>query len=305
MMAAVRFIQSMFMKLMTLFFRVVEHIGASRRRFRIARFESLPDGYAISQVGTEHYLVSTSDKVIGRSLYVRGEFDFGKFTDAWKLAGLEGAKEAVTLVDIGANVGSIGIPAVKRGYAVRCVAFEPEPLNAKLLKTNVILNDLEERFDLFQVALGDREGEILFELSDSNFGDHRVRLNEPGEGRYDEQSRKTISVPMKTLDDYADRIGNGPCLLWMDTQGFEGHVLQGASRLLQQKIPMVLEFWPYGLKRNDGFELLLKSLANSKYEYFINLDSTDKNKIPLSAESLNILCSELEEGDEFTDILVL
>ena len=304
-MMLVRFIKLKFVRIIVLLFGMVERIGASRQ-FRSPKFQSLLDDYAVSQVGAEHYLVSTSDLIIGKSLYVRGEFDFDKFALAWKLSGLEKASAEVTIIDVGANIGSIGIPAVKRGYAARCLAFEPEPLNARLLKINIILNDLEDKFDVFQVAVGNKVDEITFELSDSNFGDHRVRLNPPSDGMYGEQDRETILVPMRTLDDYSDCISTGMSIMWMDTQGFEGHVLQGANHLLEQGVPMVLEFWPYGLKRSGGYELLLESLDGSKYKYFIKLDANDTRKIPLSRVSLDVFCSELEKGvDGFADILVL
>ncbi|MDP1604441.1 MAG: FkbM family methyltransferase [Legionella sp.] len=305
-MAVVRYIKLTILKIITLFFQLIELISTSKS-LKACKFDSFIGNYVVTQSGMENYLVSTSDKVIGRALYVRGEFDFNKFIDVWELSGLNSSEKAVTLIDIGANIGSIGIPAVMRGYAERCIAFEPEPLNAKLLKINIILNDLEDKIDVFQVALGNKEGEVFFELSDSNYGDHRVRLGEPLEGRYGEQNRKTISVPMRTLNEYLNCIDEGASLIWMDTQGFEGYVLKGADRFLKYRIPLVLEFWPYGLKRSDSYKLLLESLEKSEYKHFINLNSDDKDKVSLSRKSLDMLSTELElvHEDHFTDILVL
>ena len=163
---------------------------------------------------------------------------------------------STTLVDIGANIGLIGLQAVSSGLVERCIAFEPDPVNYALLVANVQLNGLDDRFELHAVALGDRRGSCRFELSGSNCGDHRVRCERPAttENRFDESSREVIKVPMRTLDEmmsrsqtlFRDHIG----LCWMDVQGFEATILRGGRRTLSVRAwPSVLEFWPYGMLR--------------------------------------------------------
>jgi FkbM family methyltransferase len=163
---------------------------------------------------------------------------------------------SATLVDVGANVGLIGLQAVASGLVTRCIAFEPDPVNFALLAANVRLNGLDDRFELHAVALGDRHGACRFELSGDNCGDHRVRHERPvaGADRYGESARKVITVPMRTLDDtigrsrpvFRDRIG----LCWMDAQGFEAAIVRGGLRTLSARAwPSVLEFWPYGMLR--------------------------------------------------------
>lgn len=274
---------------------------------KAAKFESVDGSYALCDFNSEKYIVSSRDLVIGRSLYIKGEFDFDKFVQVFSLLDFDSTKSSMTLIDIGANIGSIGIPAVSRGYVDKCIAFEPEPLNLKLLKINVILNGLEENFVVYPVALGDKAGEVRFELSDTNYGDHRVRMGEVEEGLYDEKNRKTISVPMKTLDEYYDDFLHGDFLIWMDTQGFEGYVLNGAEKTTSLKIPIVLEFWPYGLRRSGCFEMLLEFLDKSSYTSFIDLDCSGSEKVLLSKENLSVLADELSlsEFDRFTDILIL
>jgi hypothetical protein len=50
----------------------------------------------------------------------------------------------------------------------------------------------------------------------------------------------------------------------MDVQGFEGRVLEGGTRTIQAGVPVVAEFWPYGIRRSgldrDQFCGLVESL---------------------------------------------
>jgi len=85
-------------------------------------------------------------------------------------------------------------------------------------------------------------------------------------------------------------------LLWIDTQGYEGHVLQGAQRILQRPIgerPMiVLEFWPYGLDRVDGFSRLIEYLQ--EFGSLRDLRATNWQTAPaIQASNLIALREEL------------
>ncbi len=54
--------------------------------------------------------------------------------------------------------------------------------------------------------------------------------------------------------------------IWVDTQGHEGFVLDGAKKLLQsRKIPLFIEFWPDEMRRVGGLELLLDTLKGNIY----------------------------------------
>lgn len=161
-----------------------------------------------------------------------------------------------TLVDIGANVGLVGLQAVTAGLVRQCIAFEPDPVNFALLAANVHLNGLADRFEIHRVALGPRRGSCRFERSVDNCGDHRVRTASPAAGadRFQESARQVITVPMRTLDamlrqgqaEFRGRVG----LCWMDVQGFEAGVLHGGMQTLAAHAwPTVMEFWPYGMLR--------------------------------------------------------
>jgi hypothetical protein len=116
---------------------------------------------------------------------------------------------------------------------------------------------------------------------------------------YGEKNRVSANVPMTTLDqmemDYHLKF-DASTLLWIDTQGYEGHVLEGAQRILHrprgERPMMVLEFWPYGLDRVDGFSRLARSLEG--FGSLHNLRSQDWQNAPsLQARDLMELREEL------------
>ena len=55
------------------------------------------------------------------------------------------------------------------------LAIEPEPDNFRLLKCNVVANDLEAKVRTVQRAISDVSGPAFLELSKTNSGDHQLR----------------------------------------------------------------------------------------------------------------------------------
>ena len=179
---------------------------------------------ALASAGPEKFIVSTSDLCIGETLYIKGEFDFHKFMKVMEILKGEGRRPEL-LLDVGANIGPICIPAVARDYVKSAIAIEPEPRNLKLLRANVALNNLCDRIEIHSAAVGAKDGETLtLDLCEGNLGDHRIHA----EG---ETGRNGIQVQSWSLDTLC-KDASDP-LVWIDTQGYEGFVLQGATRLLK------------------------------------------------------------------------
>src|ERR1017187_6397296 len=85
----------------------------SSKHIREACFDSArPNTLMLSNVGEERYLISSSDSIIGRNVFIGGGFEFKKFEKVLSL--LDNSFERKLLVDIGANIGTICIPAIKR-----------------------------------------------------------------------------------------------------------------------------------------------------------------------------------------------
>ncbi len=277
--------------------------AADNPLFRRASFEASErrsDFLLVDRPGGEKYVVFARDKGISKSLYVHGTFDLEKLEKALALLHPRGFALDL-LVDVGANIGSICIPAVRRGYAARALAFEPEPRNFALLCANLALNGLATRIEARNVALGAVDsGSLRFAVSHDHFGDHRVHFESALE-LYDESKRDTIVVPSETLDRHADELDPRSTLVWIDVQGYEGFVLAGATRAIERRIPMVVEFWPYGLRRAESYPRLREHVLG--YEQFVDL--AEAAPVPRPVAEIDRLYEALAPGADFTDLLLL
>lgn len=188
----------------------------------------------------ELFVVSTNDRVIGRELFLHGEFDFGKLIIAVDILKREGRRQPTHLVDVGANIGSIVIPAVKRNIVSTATAIEPHPANLRLLRTNLALNEVTERVTVLGLAVGDLpDHDLKLHESEFNSGNHAI-------------GNDGISVRSTRLDDLD--LPTRDTLLWMDIEGYEGHALRGATNMLRGGVPVVAEFNPSFLRASGGFE---------------------------------------------------
>jgi FkbM family methyltransferase len=159
-----------------------------------------------------------------------------------------------TYLDIGANIGLTTI-AVARNSHVECHAFEPEPVNFELLAENVKHNTPGRNVTLHNLAVFSGPMQLTFELAQDNYADHRVRYGRPkaSSPHFREGDRKTIVVPGDSLANLLEVSQlKRPLAAKIDTEGCEYHVYQGGREILGQAELMVLEYWPYAVKRMEG-----------------------------------------------------
>jgi FkbM family methyltransferase len=275
------------------------------RWLRRVRFDAAPrNSLLLSSVSPEVYVVSTNDRMIGRPTYAGGSFDLDKFEQTVRILGER--RRNRLLVDVGANIGTICIPAVKRGIFEQAMAFEPEPFNFSLLSANILLNGLRDRIVAHNIALGSQNGQILdFELSEDNYGDHRI-LDTCANGTARRPRGRIIKVSSETLDQMLQVTAPDETLVWMDTQGFEGHILAGSTRTLQSQVPLVVEFWPHGMKRVASYQSLKDSLLAAGYRVLHDLNGPRMGEpVPLSSDALDSIYRRLGEDEwMFTDLLL-
>jgi len=229
-----------------------------------------PPGGEVNLVATENgpMLLRKADSIIGSMLATHGRFEEDTLVDVTRFLRLNYGFTPKQFVDIGANIGTHILRALRGGYFATGVAVEMDPDNFRLLECNVRLNLADPSVRLVNTAVGERIGVAKMERSPDNLGDHRIQ-GAPSirQDMYGEKNRVSANVPMTTLDqmelDYHLKF-DASTLLWIDTQGYEGHVLQGANQIMQRpegdRPIIVLEFWPYGLDRVDGFSRLIRCL---------------------------------------------
>jgi FkbM family methyltransferase len=232
----------------------------------------------------ETFVVIGYDTAVSRNLYVHGTSDFALLQTAVDALGATFTLEM--LVDIGANIGTICVPAVKRGLAKRAIAIEPEARNYRMLMANIFLNGVEDRIQVHNQALGDSDDQtVLLELSPNNAGDHRIRV-ESTDGLLGEKNRVLTTVRSDTLERVVGDIDASRTLLFMDAQGSEGLILAGARHAVAAQVPVVTEVWPYGLKRAGCYHQLREVV--SRYQHFYDLSEASPVAHP-SGEIDNLL----------------
>ncbi len=205
----------------------------------------------------ENFIVYCKE-LASKEIFVNGSCDFLKFEKTVSI--IKKFNELNTLVNVGANIGGISIPALTRKFFKEAILIEPEQLNFRILMVNIYLNELEKRVTAHNIALTDKNNSQCRLVLNNvrNFGDHRI-ANGPIES--DTLNEKSISVVKgETLDKIAPNLKRENSLIFMDAQGHEGFILRGAKQNIKKKIPIVLEFTPRWIKENgsyDYFKLLL------------------------------------------------
>ncbi|MCZ8181496.1 MAG: FkbM family methyltransferase [Beijerinckiaceae bacterium] len=208
------------------------------------------------------FVTHTHDDAIGMQVRWNGHFEEHHVGEVVRRLGVDPAAKP-WFVDIGANIGTHSLFALRNGFG-QALCVEPEPRNFRLLRVNQILNGVDARCRNVMAAVTDFNGEITLELADDNLGDHRVQGSQPGEEHFRESGRQLVQVPARMFDDILREQDVDPGsigLVWIDTQGHEGQVLSRAGSLLAHHVPMVIEFWPYGLDRVAGYPRLREVLA--------------------------------------------
>ncbi len=254
------------------------------------------------------FTVSTQDSTIGRHLYFDGHYQHDSVVNAvafLREKGLIPAAGQGTVLDIGANVGVISIGMLTNGMVASAVAVEPDPTNFGLLHRNVANNNLGTRYTAIQAAASERAGNLKFALSNENFGDHRIQVqSEPAD---DKTGRRVIEVAAKPIDEMIDslpaNVASEITLIWIDVQGHEGYVFAGGSKLFSRAIPVVVEVWPFGIKRSGMTVEHFCELAQKYWRSFWVFRRCGKYvHYPIS--DLSKFCEELGDQGVYEDIIL-
>lgn len=269
-----------------------------RPQTKEAFFNYEPNDLMIAQ-DKETFVVVSHDMAIAHPLFMHGESDLSKLVHALGLLDTD----IDVLWDIGANIGSICIPAVNRGLVKRAVAFEPEERLHRLLKVNAILNGVDALIECHRVALGDADGTAALMVGEGNTGDYRIAGRMLDDDSMGENDRRTEMVTVRTMDDFASSFESERTLIFMDIQGYEGIALRGASQLLANSPPLVCEFWPYAMKRLDSYPPFREAVC-TRYLGFANLSAPEEGFRELDARVLDDLYEQVGENSRCsTDLL--
>ncbi len=184
-------------------------------------------------------------------------------------------KPGDTYIDIGANIGTTFIPAVKIiGQKGKAIAFEANPGTYKKFKKNVELNGILNQSTLYNFALGEKESTIIFSNRKS---DDTNNVLDEGSG---------IKIPLKKLDDVLDSNISRIDLLKIDVEGYEKFVLEGAVGILENTKCIFVEISEENFNRyNYTVSDFLAFLIDKGFKLYVLKDTS--KLIPID-ESYNL-----------------
>lgn len=246
--------------------------------------------------------VHLDDKVLTSAVVARGEFQRGDLITVCDLAErLAPRPTAKVFVDVGANVGTTTLYAMRTGVFERVVALEPSPDNLDVLRLNLLANGLGDQVTVIPAACGAEIGTVGLWLSSSAQSDHRVARGAAASPIHE----RRVDVDMVTLDEALATSGLAPedvSIVWVDTQGHEPQVLAGAVTTIKAGVPFSIEFWPDQYLEAGTLDELL-DLITSHFSHFVNIREVGLEVQPVS--DLRVLSDRLLTTHDQTDVLLL
>jgi len=143
------------------------------------------------------------------------------------------------LLDIGANIGTIAVPAAQilRQFRLGSVtAVEAVPLHAMILRESMYKNHLDNIL-LMRNGISNKTGDIIkIKISKDNRGGSSVIGLNPSEF----SNKETVTAVTVTIDEiykmYPKRLRD-TLILKMDVECYEGYALAGATKFLEEVKP--------------------------------------------------------------------
>jgi FkbM family methyltransferase len=241
------------------------------------------------------------DKAITPAIVVRGHFHRTDLEQVWALARPSSPRPTGGwFVDVGANIGTTSLYAVRTGDFAGTVALEPSPDNLTVLRLNVAANELEGQVHVVGAACGAEAGSIGLWMSDVAQSDHRV-----DRGQAPSTHARRVEVAVVTLDDTLAELGIDPAdlaIVWIDTQGHEPGVLDGGRKALASGAPFCIELWP-GQYREAGTLDTFLDLVDAHFAEYVDIHAPGAPRHPIG--EFRALVDRLLAVDGQTDVVLL
>ncbi|OED35680.1 hypothetical protein AB833_29430 [Chromatiales bacterium (ex Bugula neritina AB1)] len=196
-----------------------------------------------------------TEDVIGRHIYKYGEYE--NEISQYILNHVD-INDGICL-DNGANIGwySLLLQKASQGSS-EIYAFEPDPLNFRLLKNNIEINGADNIHPVNCALSNKKEEKKLYRYSNKNLGRHSLlEINESD----------SVDVEALVLDDFIAE-SNIDCskikFIKIDIEGYEYFALSGALKTLESVQCIVSEFVPEHMKKGGVDPALLIDILMGK-----------------------------------------
>lgn len=205
--------------------------------------------------GMKFLIVHHLDALVLREIIWSNEYKFAQ------------TKDSMTIVDIGANIGTFSIYCNSISNKNRIIALEPSPATFKQLKKNLCVNDVEN-VEAHQVAIFSKPG--ILKLYDNVMSGQRSLFSSKNNRHYTEVTTTTLERIMrkhkiKKID-----------FLKMDCEGSEYEILSSLKSSTYRKIDSIaLEY--HELKRGQNKIILVDILEKNGFKVEIKPHTIEKN----------------------------
>jgi FkbM family methyltransferase len=212
------------------------------------------------------YIFAKDDMGIGGSMAAFDvNFAEDSINDFFKLAEKFYRKRSTqgTFFDIGANIGTTSIYVKKIiNPKLKVIGIEAGKQNYDLFRVNCIINGCED-ITVEQLAMGEHEEEGYFHYCLNNSGGSMVSL---------ENDNSNEKVRIMSLKQYCLEKGiaaHDIGYLWIDTEGFEARIIEGAKDVLKDNpIPLLHEYNPDNYERHNELQRYFNTIGEI-YSSFI------------------------------------
>lgn len=142
-------------------------------------------------------------------------------------------KNSLTFYDIGANTGYYGILAAFLGQGkIKTYAFDPVCEFNEAEKESARLNRLDDNVEIFNMCLGEKDGEIKIHLAGSGT---TMKAGFLGKSQF-----QTRLVPIRELDNLlSEKHLTAPDFVKIDVEGAEMEVIKGAQNTIKNYKPII------------------------------------------------------------------
>jgi FkbM family methyltransferase len=226
--------------------------GAGRIIDRFFSSLSFNDDVAVVRTTDGFSLSVMPNELIGRHLYLTGEFDRSTVEVLLKFA-----RPGDALLDIGANIGYVSSCFLAKVPDSTAIAIEPQPKIVDLLRAN--LEQFGSRAYFVPVAISDRDGEGQLQIDRANRGASRLTHEDSVEAAKVEvwsPERLFFTLQPARID-----------LIKIDVEGHEESVFRGLEPFLAKYRPRLIMFEDHGTQASPDAPIGLL-LARVGYSVF-------------------------------------
>jgi FkbM family methyltransferase len=206
------------------------------------------------------------------------------------------------MVDIGANIGTISIPAIQLGVATRIYAIEPELNNYSCLCRNIFDNSLADVIFPSRVAISSFNGTAEMKVG-ANIGTHRLLAHSTSPSA---SGNQVVCVTLEVWGRRNHVDWRRVKFIKVDAQGAEGHILQGARAILQMRyVVWQIEFWPKGIAALGQKVKNVYGLLNEYFKEYIDTGKGLRDSPRRPIESLRRYWeARYPEPSSFADLIL-